>query len=83
MHLGIRVLFGFFLITGLAAFFILRVFVTEVRPSVREVMEDMMVDTANILAELASDDLRDGHMNDGRFAIHVAHYAQRPVEANI
>ena len=29
----------------------------EIKPSAREVMEDMMVDTANILAELASDDL--------------------------
>ena len=56
MRLGIRILFGFFLITGLAGFFVLRIFMAEVKPSVREVMEDMMVDTANILAELASDD---------------------------
>ena len=55
MKLGIRLLFVFFLLNGLAAFFVLRVFVVEIRPSVREVMEDMMVDTANILAELASD----------------------------
>ena len=52
MKLGLRLLLGFFLISGLAAFFVLRVFTLEVRPSVREVMEDMLVDTANILAEL-------------------------------
>ena len=45
---------GYFLITGIAAFFVLRVFVVEIRPSVREVMEDVMVDSANLLAEVAA-----------------------------
>ena len=34
MRLGIRLLFGFFLITGLAGFFVLRIFMAEVKPSV-------------------------------------------------
>jgi two-component system sensor histidine kinase CreC len=83
MRLGIRLLFGFFLVTGLAAFFVLRVFMAEVKPSVREVMEDMMVDTANILAELASDDLSAGAIAEGRFAGHVRNYARRPIDAQI
>ncbi|TAG32473.1 MAG: two-component system sensor histidine kinase CreC [Polaromonas sp.] len=83
MRLGIRLLFGFFLVTGLAAFFVLRVFLAEVKPSVREVMEDMLVDTANILAELASDDLAAGTMASGRFAAQVNSYALRPVDAQI
>ena len=66
MKLGLRLFFGFFLITGLAAFFVMRVFVAEVQPSVREVMEDLMVDTANILAELAADAGRDLSARDGR-----------------
>ena len=83
MHLGIRILLGFFLITGLAGVFVLRIFVAEVKPSVREVMEDMMVDTANLLAELAADDLRAGAMPSGHFATQVAAYARRPVDARI
>ncbi|HYW58275.1 MAG TPA: two-component system sensor histidine kinase CreC [Polaromonas sp.] len=83
MRLGIRLLFGFFLVTGLAAFFVLRVFMAEVKPSVREVMEDMMVDTANILAQLASDDLAAGRMTDGRFAQQVRGYARRPINVQI
>ena len=73
MRLGIRLLFAFFLINGIAAFFVLRVFVAEIKPSVREVMEDMMVDTAHILAELASDDLASGSLQAGgsAFARHV------------
>lgn len=87
MRLGIRLLFAFFLINGIAAFFVLRVFTAEIKPSVREVMEDMMVDTANILAELASDDLVAGRLEDGAagsaFAQHVRHYATRPIDAAI
>jgi two-component system sensor histidine kinase CreC len=87
MRLGIRLLFAFFLINGIAAFFVLRVFTAEIKPSVREVMEDMMVDTANILAELASDDLAAGRLEDGAagsaFAQHVRHYAARPIDAAI
>ena len=83
MHLGIRILFGFFLITGLAGFFVLRIFVAEIKPSVREVMEDMMVDTANILAEVAADDLYAGTMAQGRFAKQVGAYARRPIDARI
>ncbi|MGP1630166.1 MAG: two-component system sensor histidine kinase CreC [Giesbergeria sp.] len=85
MRLGIRLLFAFFLINGIAAFFVLRVFVAEIKPSVREVMEDMMVDTAHILAELASDDLAAGRLQSGHsvFAQRVQHYASRPVNAAI
>jgi two-component system sensor histidine kinase CreC len=87
VKLGLRLLLGFFLISGLAAFFVLRVFVLEVRPSVREVMEDMLVDTANILAELAHDDLQrmpvGGTLDGSRFASGVRDYASRPVDAKI
>jgi two-component system, OmpR family, sensor histidine kinase CreC len=87
MKIGLRLLLGFFLITGIAAFFVLRVFVTEVRPSVREVMEDLMVDTANILAELASDDLQamppGGTLDQTQFAQRVTDYAVRPIDIKI
>lgn len=87
MKLGLRLLLGFFLITGIAAFFVMRVFVGEVRPSVREVMEDMLVDTANILSELAVDDLAamppTGDLRGSGFARHVLDYASRPVDARI
>jgi two-component system sensor histidine kinase CreC len=87
MHLGLRLLFAFFLINGMAAFFVLRVFTAEIKPSAREVMEDMMVDTANLLAELASDDLAAGNLADGghnsAFARHVRNYASRPIDARI
>lgn len=87
MRLGLRLFFGFFVICGLTAFFLLRVFMAEVKPSVREVMEDIMVDTANLLAELARDDLAalapGADLRDSRFAARVKDYAERPIDAQI
>ena len=40
-------------------------------------------DTANILAELASDDLAAGKIASGRFADNVRDYAKRPIDAQI
>ena len=87
MRLGIRLLFAFFLINGIAAFFVLRVFMAEIKPSVREVMEDILVDTANLLAEDAAADLAampdGGDLRGTRFAQVVQAYAGRPVDAQI
>jgi len=83
MRLGLRLLFAFFVVNGIAAFFVLRVFTAEIAPNVREAMEDLMVDTANLLAQLASDDLAAGRLADGRFAAQVRAYAERPVQARI
>lgn len=87
MHLGLRLLFAFVAITGLAAFFVLRVFVTEIKPSVREVMEDLMVDTANLLAEVAAPELQrlsaGATLEEGALTAAVRQYAQRPVDVKI
>jgi two-component system sensor histidine kinase CreC len=75
--------FGVFLIIGLAAFFVMRVFVAEVKPGVRQAMEATLVDTAHVLAALASDDLANGTIADGAFARAVAQARRTPPEATI
>lgn len=87
MHLGLRLLFAFLAITGLAAFFVLRLFVTEIKPSVREVLEDVMVDAAHLLAEVATPELaalpEGGVMQGGALARAVDGYRARGVSARI
>lgn len=88
MRLGLRLLFAFFLINGMAAFFVLRVFTAEIKPSAREVMEDLMVDTAYALAELAGQALQRGEVprtgaQDSAFAQSLRRYNQRTVDASI
>ena len=87
MRLGLRLLFAFFVITGLAGFFALQVFQSEVKPSAREVMEDALADTANLVAEQAAPSLRampaGGTLADSALARDVAAYRRRPVDLQI
>ncbi|KRA52410.1 histidine kinase [Pseudoxanthomonas sp. Root65] len=81
MRLGLKLVLGFFLIVGIAAFFVMRVFVNEVKPGVRQAMESTLVDAANMLAEMAADDLKAGRIADGAFAGNVAQAQQRDPKA--
>lgn len=83
MRLSLRLLLGYFLIVGVAAWFVLNVFVDEVKPGVRQAMEDTLVDTAGLLAEIARDDLIAGTLPSGRFASEVERYMQRPQQMRL
>ncbi len=83
MNIGLRILLGYFVIVALAALLLGRVFVQEVKPGVRQAMEDTLADTANVLAELATEDLLAGRMDSGRFAQRVRALARRDLGAEI
>lgn len=83
MKLSLRILLGYFLVVGLTGLFALIIVVREVKPSVRETIEETMVDAANLLAALASADLLAGRLAEGNFATQVRAYAQRKVDAPI
>ncbi|WP_455279143.1 two-component system sensor histidine kinase CreC [Cupriavidus necator] len=83
MHIGLRIFFGFFLIVGLATVLTLRVFVQEVKPGVRQAMEDTLIDTAHVLAALAADDMKAGRIADGDFARRMAALRTAPVDAEV
>jgi two-component system sensor histidine kinase CreC len=83
MRLGLRLFLGFFLIVGLAAFFVMRVFVNEVKPGVRQAMESTLVDSANVLAVMAAEDMKAGRIADGKFVRDLAQARQRDLRATI
>lgn len=83
MKIGLRILLGYFAIVALAAWLLSQVFVQQIKPGVRQAMEDTLIDTANMLAELAADDLQAGRMADGQFARRVRAVRQRDVGAEI
>lgn len=83
MRLGVRVLLAFFLIVALAAYLLLSTFLQEVKPGVKQGMEVALVDAANLLAELAAEDLHRGTLADGRFVKALAAYRERNPHARI
>lgn len=83
MRIGLQLLAGLLLIFALAAWFVLEIFVEEIKPGVRSAAEDTLVDMAQILAPLALADLQEGKMANGRLAHAFARLNQRPINALI
>lgn len=83
MNIAIRFFIGYFLIVGLAAWFVVNIFAREVEPGVRQATEDTLVDSANLLAELAAEELAAGRIGDGRFAAAVEAAQARVPKARI
>jgi two-component system, OmpR family, sensor histidine kinase CreC len=68
---------------ALAGWFVVREVLEEVKPAVRQSTEETLVDTANLLAELAADDLRAGRLSESELPHLLARYGQRRPNANI
>lgn len=68
MRIGLRVLLGYLAIVALGALLVTQVFVAQVKPGVRQTTEDTLVDMANVLAELATDEFLAGRLGQGDFA---------------
>lgn len=49
MRIGMRLLLGYFLLVAVAAWFVLAIFVKEVKPGVRRATEGTLIDTATYL----------------------------------
>lgn len=83
MKIGLRILLSYFLILGLAAWFVLNVFVAEVRPGVRATLEDTLVDTAQLLAQLVAEDVKNGDIQHLALLQRMQNYADRSVDVEI
>src|SRR3990167_10219745 len=68
MRIGLRILLGYLVIVALGALLVTEVFVAQVKPGVRQTTEDTLVDMANVLAELATDEFLAGRLGEGDFA---------------
>jgi len=83
MRIGMRLLLGYFLIVAIAAWFVLSIFVQEVKPGVRRATEGTLVDTATLLAEVGREDLQSGQAQQGRLAQAFTELHQRTLRADI
>lgn len=83
MKISLKIFLGYFLLVGLAAWFVVIIFVDEVKPGVRQAMEDALVDTANVLASLAANEVKTGTIQTGNFATGLSQYQTRATKAYI
>lgn len=83
MRIGMRLLLGYFLIVAIAAWFVLSIFLQEVKPGVRRATEGTLIDTATLLAEFARADMQAGNPANGQLAQAFSHLNQHGFRANI
>lgn len=83
MRIGMRLLLGYFLLVAVAAWFVLSIFVQEIKPGVRRATEGTLIDTATLLAEVAHDDLLSGQAQNGKLAEAFTSLNQSNINANI
>ncbi|RMX04202.1 two-component system sensor histidine kinase CreC [Corticibacter populi] len=83
MNIAIRLFIGYFLIVGLAAWFVLGFFSREVEPGVRQGTEDTLVDAANLLAEILAPQIAAGGLEHSTLVRAVAAAQVRQPAANI
>ncbi|MDH5785542.1 MAG: two-component system sensor histidine kinase CreC [Chromatiales bacterium] len=83
MNLSVRIFLGYFLLLGLAVWFVMRTFNAELVPGMRQSLEEVLVDSANLIAEIVRDEVAAGEIADGRFAGAMEAFVDRHLEARI
>lgn len=83
MSLSLRIFLAYALIVGLAGYFMLQVFMSELKPGMRQSAEDTLVDTANLLAEIVSEDFHQHPQDFAAFERAFQRLAKRQYKANI
>lgn len=81
--LGLRLFFLYFVPVSLTVYAVSTWVIQELKPTVRQITEETLVDMANLLAVLAEDDVANGRLSDSRLSSVLAAYGMRRPEARI
>ncbi len=83
MNLSVRIFLAYFLLLGFAIWFVMRSFSAELVPGMRQSLEETLVDTANLLAELLVDEVTAEGLQSDRFERAMGDFAKRRLDARI
>lgn len=83
MRIGFRLLLGYFCIVAIAGYFVLNIFVQEVKPGVRRATEGTLVDTANLLAKVVEQDVHNKTIETSQLAYAFSNMNQSLISAQI
>ncbi|AMS18953.1 two-component sensor histidine kinase [Pseudomonas synxantha] len=83
MRLGLRIFLVYALFIGLTGYFVLNTVMKEIRPGVRQSTEETLVDTANLLAEILREDVKNGTLDQSHWPALLKAYGSRQPGATI
>jgi len=83
MSLNLRIFLAYFLIAGVAAYLLINVFMSELKPGMRQSTEDTLVDMSNLLAEVITKEFIDNPDNLEDFSVEMDRFLLRFHKAKI
>lgn len=83
MSIFVRIWFFFSLILVLVLWFMLYTITEQVKPNVRQVVEDTLAENANIVAQLIAEDVASGFVHQPEFDQKIQHALSRDLHAQI
>ncbi|AIG03460.1 sensor histidine kinase CreC [Pseudomonas fluorescens] len=83
MRMGLRIFLVYALFIGLTGYFVLNTVMKEIRPGVRQSTEETLVDTANLLAEILRDEVKNGTLGQSHWPTVLKAYGDRQPGATI
>ena len=81
--LGLRLFLLYFILVILTTYFVSSTVMKQIKPTVRQVSEETLVDMAHLLAVMVEDDLQAGTLSQSRFAEQIKSYGLRQPDAEI
>jgi two-component system sensor histidine kinase CreC len=83
MRFSLRIFLGYFLLVALLAAYVVNLVREEIKPAMRQSAEEVLLDTANLLAVMIQPGFISGRLDDGRFAAAMTQFSLRQLQAKI
>lgn len=83
MSLSVRIFFAYFILLALSITVVMQNITSELVPGMRQSLEEVLVDTANLLAEVVESEVAEGRVASGEFSRQMDVFTQRRINARI
>ncbi len=83
MKLYLRIFVAYFLLLGLAGYYLYTLSVNEIKPAMRQSSEEILVDVANLLAETVEAEFSTAAFEESNFVNEVDDFLNRSISAKI
>jgi two-component system sensor histidine kinase CreC len=83
MSLSVRIFLVYLVFVSLSSYFIINAVLDEIKPGVRQSTEETLIDTANLLAEILREPVKNHTLQNSEFPTILAAYGRRKLQAKI
>ncbi len=83
MNSSFRIFIGYFLVIGICCYLLMSTFIKEVRPSILQAVEILMIDMSHLMAEIIEQDLENGQIKLDAISESIMQYNHRRFQSKV